>query len=177
MAPTATAAPQWVLHPNHAPEVAAALARTLGAPLALGHALVNRGVAREDAARRFLDPVLEDLHEPGRMLDLEKAAARILAAVAAGERIFVHGDYDVDGITSTFLLYSAIEELGGRGEYRIPHRIRDGYGLTTEAIDEAHHRGCTLVVTVDCGITATEAVDHARSLGIDTVITDRKSVV
>jgi single-stranded-DNA-specific exonuclease len=172
MAPTATAAPQWVLHPNHAPEAAAGLARILGAPLALGHALVNRGVARLEDARHFLDPALEDLHEPGRMLDLEIAAERILAAVAAGERIFVHGDYDVDGITSTFLLSSTIEELGGRVEYRIPHRIRDGYGLTTEAIDGAHLRGCTLVVTVDCGITATEAVAHARSLGIDTVITD-----
>jgi len=172
MAPTVTAAPQWVLHPNHAPEAAGSIARALGAPLALGHALVNRGVAREDAARRFLDPVLEDLHEPARMLDLEPAAERILAAVDAGERIFVHGDYDVDGITSTFLLYSAIEELGGRTEFRIPHRIRDGYGLTTEAIDEANRRGCRLVVTVDCGITATEAVAHARTLGIDTVITD-----
>jgi len=172
MAPTVTAAPQWVLHPNHAPEAAGSIARSLGAPLALGHALVNRGVGSTEAARRFLDPVLEDLHEPGRMLDLERAAERILAAVGAGERIFVHGDYDVDGITSTFLLFSTIEELGGRAEFRIPHRIRDGYGLTTDAIDEAHRRGCTLVVTVDCGITATEAVAHARTLGIDTVITD-----
>ena len=172
MAPTVTAAPQWVLHPNHAPEAAGSIARSLGAPLALGHALVNRGVGSTEAARRFLDPVLEDLHEPGRMLDLEPAAERILAAVGAGERIFVHGDYDVDGITSTFLLFSTIEELGGRAEFRIPHRIRDGYGLTTDAIDEAHRRGCTLVVTVDCGITATEAVAHARTLGIDTVITD-----
>ena len=170
--PTVTAAPQWVLHPNHSPEAAASLARILGAPLALGHALVNRGISREAEARGFLDPVLEDLHEPGRMRDLELAAERILAAVDRGERIFVHGDYDVDGITSTFLLYSALEELSARVEYRIPHRIRDGYGLTTQAIDEAHRRGCTLVVTVDCGITAVEAIAHARSLGIDTVITD-----
>ena len=73
MAPTVTAAPQWVLHPNHAPEAAGSIARSLGAPLALGHALVNRGVGGTEAARRFLDPVLEDLHEPGRMLDLERA--------------------------------------------------------------------------------------------------------
>src|SRR5215831_2668918 len=93
MPPTATASPQWVLNPNHAPEAAAGLARALGAPLALGHALVNRGVAREEAARRFLDPVLEDLHEPARMMDLEPAAERVLAAVAGGERVFIHGDY------------------------------------------------------------------------------------
>src|SRR5262249_60994606 len=125
-----------------------------------------------EAGRRFLDRVLEDLHEPARMLDVEPAAERVLAAVASGERVFIHGDYDVDGITSTFLLFSALEELGARVEYRIPHRIRDGYGLTREAIDEAHRRGCALVVTVDCGITAFAAVEHARGLGIDTGITD-----
>ena len=120
MPPTVTASPQWVLHPNHSPDTAAGLARTLGAPLALGHALVNRGIVREQDARRFLDPVLEDLHEPARMLDLEPAAERILTAIDRGERIFVHGDYDVDGITSTFLLYSALLELSARVEYRIP---------------------------------------------------------
>ncbi len=172
MPPTVTASPQWVLHPNHSPEAAAGLARALGAPLALGLALVNRGLGREDAARRFLDPSLDDLHDPAEMRDLELAAERILGAIQREERIFVHGDYDVDGITSTFLLYSALEELSARVEYRIPHRIRDGYGLTVEAIDEAKRRGCTLVVTVDCGITAVEAVAHARTLGIDTVITD-----
>jgi single-stranded-DNA-specific exonuclease len=172
MPPTVTASPQWVLHPNHSPEAAAALAGALGAPLAMAHALVNRRVGREDAARRFLDPVLEDLHDPGEMRDLEAAAERILAAIERGERILVQGDYDVDGITSTFLLYSALEELGSRVEYRIPHRIKDGYGLTVEAIDEAKRRGCSLVVTVDCGITASEAIEHARSLGIDTVVTD-----
>ncbi len=172
MPPTVTASPQWVLHPNHSPEAAAGLARALGAPLALGHALVNRGLGREDAARRFLDPSLDDLHDPAEMRDLELAAERVLGAIQREERIFVHGDYDVDGITSTFLLYSALEELSARVEYRIPHRIRDGYGLTVEAIDEAKRRGCTLVVTVDCGITAVEAVAHARTLGIDTVITD-----
>ncbi len=172
MPPTATATPQWVLHPSHSPEAAATLARALGAPLGMAHALVNRGVGRVETARRFLDPVLEDLHDPSEMRDLEAAAERILAAIERGERILVQGDYDVDGITSTFLLYSALEELGARVEYRIPHRIKDGYGLTVEAIDEAKRRGCTLVVTVDCGITASEAIGHARGLGIDTVVTD-----
>jgi single-stranded-DNA-specific exonuclease len=172
MPPIVSASPRWVLHPNHSPDAAAALARNLGAPLGLGHALVNRGINRAEVARRFFDPVLDDLHDPAEMRDLEAAAERMLAAVSAGEKILVQGDYDVDGITSTFLLYSALAELGGRVEYRIPHRIKDGYGLTVEAIDEAHRRGCTLVVTVDCGITALEAVAYARTLGIDTVVTD-----
>src|SRR4051812_33724874 len=172
MPTTATASQQWTLHPKHSPGTAAALARSLGAPLAMAHALVNRGFPRRESSESFLDPAFENLHDPSEMLDLEPAAERILAAVERGESILVQGDYDVDGITSTFLLYSALLELGARVNYRIPHRIRDGYGLTVEAIEEARRRGCTLVVTVDCGITAAEAIAHARTLGIDTVVTD-----
>ncbi len=172
MPPVASTAPVWGLHPRRSVERAAELAGALGAPLPVAHALVNRGLDTHEKARRFLEPALEDLHDPREMHDLERAAARILAAVAAGERIFIQGDYDVDGITSTFLLHSVLEQLGARLEYRIPHRIRDGYGLTLEAIDEAKRRGCTLVVTVDCGITAHAAVARAREHGIDTVVTD-----
>ncbi len=172
MPPIVTASPQWVLHPNHSPEAASALARALSAPVAVGHALVNRGIRRESEARDFLEPSLENLHEPSHMLDLERAAERILAGVARGERMFVQGDYDVDGITSTFLLTSTLEELGAKVEYHIPHRINDGYGLTERSIDEAHRRGCTLVITVDCGITAVEAIAHAHKLGIETIVTD-----
>ncbi len=172
MPPTASAAPVWVFHSRRSPDRASALARDLGAPLPFAHALVNRGMDTLERARRFLEPALEDLHQPSDMLDLDRASERVLLAIERGERIFVQGDYDVDGITSTFLLYSVLQELGGRAEYRIPHRIKDGYGLTTEAIADAQRRGCTLVVTVDCGITANEAVDAARAAGIDVVITD-----
>jgi single-stranded-DNA-specific exonuclease len=172
MPPTVTAATQWVLHPRHSPDTAASLARALGAPLAVGHALVNRGIAREADARSFLDPVLEDLHDPAEMLDLEPAAELILGAVARGEPVLVQGDYDVDGITATFLLASTLEELGARVETRIPHRLKDGYGLTVESVEEAWRRGCRLVLTVDCGITAVEAVARARELGMTVVVTD-----
>jgi len=172
MPPTATASQQWVLHPKHAPRTAEALSRSLGAPLAMAHALVNRGFTGTDSAQRFLDPAFENLHDPSEMLDLERAAEHILAAVDREERILIQGDYDVDGITSTFLLYSALAEIGARVGYRIPHRIRDGYGLTIDSIEEARRRGCTLVITVDCGITAWEAIAHARSIGIDVVVTD-----
>jgi single-stranded-DNA-specific exonuclease len=106
------------------------------------------------------------------MRDLEAAAEHLLAAVAGGEPVLVQGDYDVDGITATFLLASTLEELGARVETRIPHRLKDGYGLTVEGVDEAFRRGCRTVVTVDCGITAVEAVAHARALGMTVVITD-----
>lgn len=171
-ATTTSVKPEWVLHPRRSPDAAAALARALGAPLPVAHALVNRGLDQVERARAFLAPALEDLHDPGQMLDLDRAAERILLAVGRGERIFVQGDYDVDGITSTFLLYSVLLELGGRAEYRIPHRLRDGYGLTPDAIDEARRRGCTLVVTVDCGVTAVEAIAYAGGHGVDTVVTD-----
>jgi single-stranded-DNA-specific exonuclease len=155
MPPAAVSTPVWGLHPRRSPERAAELARALGAPLPVAHALVNRGLDTHEKAIRFLEPALEDLHDPREMLDLERAATRILAAVAAGE-----------------LLYSALEELGARLEHRIPHRIKDGYGLSLEAIEEAKRRACTLVVTVDCGITAHDAVALANTYGIDTVITD-----
>lgn len=172
MPPSVTVSSNWVLHPRRSLEAAERLERVFGVPLPVAHAMVNRGIDTEYKAQCYLEPSIENLHDPAMMLDLEKAAERILSGVARGERIFIQGDYDVDGITSTFLLYSALLELGAAAEYRIPDRIKDGYGLTTEAIDEARRRGCTLVVTVDCGITAVEAVAHASSLGIDTVITD-----
>ncbi len=164
--------PEWTLHPRHDAERALALAHDLGAPLAIAHALVHRGVGTLEAARGFLEPTLDDLHDPFLLLDLDRAVERILLAIERKERILVHGDYDVDGVTSTYLLYAVLEHLGGRVDYHIPHRTRDGYGLSVSAIDQARRRGCTLVVTVDCGITAVEPVEHARAAGIDTVITD-----
>jgi single-stranded-DNA-specific exonuclease len=165
-------APAWVLHPRHDAVRAATLAGALGAPTAVGHALVNRGIATLQEAQRFLDPALEDLHDPSALLDLDVAVDRLRAAVERGERVLVHGDYDVDGITSTFLLYAVLCELGAVVEYRIPHRTRDGYGLSLASVEEAHRRGVRLIATVDCGITAHDAVDRARALGLDVVVTD-----
>src|SRR2546426_8440843 len=166
------AAPQWVLHPSRDLDRARALCRELDAPLPVAQALINRGIEGAGLARRFLEPSLDDLHDPLQLLDLDRAVDRIRRATEGGEKILIHGDYDVDGITSTFLLYTALRDLGARVEYRIPHRTKDGYGLSVDAVTEARRRGCTLIVTVDCGITAVEAVREARAAGIDTVITD-----
>jgi len=168
----AALAPEWVIHPRHDAEAALRLAVELEAPLAAAHALVNRGVDTERAAQRFLKPTLDDLHDPGSLRGLDSALARIEVALLSGERILVHGDYDVDGITSTFLLYSVLRDLGGAVDYHIPHRTRDGYGLSDSAIGGAQRRGCSLIITVDCGITAVAAAERASALGIDTVITD-----
>lgn len=165
-------APEWAPHPRRDTALALALARDLDAPVAAAHVLVNRGVTDEAAARRYLSPDLDDLHDPMLLLDLDRAVERIQRALAERETIFIHGDYDVDGITATFLLTSVLQELGGQVEVRIPHRTRDGYGLSVEAVEDAHQRRCGLVVTVDCGVTAVEAVARGRELGVDTVITD-----
>lgn len=173
MSHSTTAPPVWVQHPGHSPSAAAELARAHELPLAMAHVLVNRGVRDRDDMLRFLDPVPEYLHDPTRMKGLEAAAERIERAIRDGETIFIQGDYDVDGITSTFLLYRVLtRELGGRAEYFIPDRLTDGYGLTVRAVEDARARGCSLIVTVDCGITAHEPVAHARGLGIDVVVTD-----
>jgi single-stranded-DNA-specific exonuclease len=164
--------PQWVLHPGSQPQRGLLLARELGAPPAIGHTLVNRGLADAATALQFLSPSLDDLHDPFQLLGLDAAVERIGRALDAGETILVQGDYDVDGITSTYLLHTTLTELGGVVRWRIPHRTRDGYGLSVAAVEEARSLGCTLIVTVDCGITAVEPVARARMLGIDTVITD-----
>jgi len=163
---------EWVLHPDRDPERARTLARELDAPIAVAEALVNRGVHDAASAEAFFEPALDRLHDPYVLLGLDRAVERIRAARARDEAVMVHGDYDVDGITSTFLLHHTLTSMGMRASYRIPHRMRDGYGLTDEAVDDAARRGCTLIVTVDCGITAVEVVARAAARGIDTVITD-----
>jgi single-stranded-DNA-specific exonuclease len=171
-----TASPHWVLHPCHDLERARALAREIDAPVAVASVLVNRGLDDLDAVRRFLEPSLDDLNDPGTLLDLEPAVARIIAALERGEPVRVFGDYDVDGITSTFLLHEVLVALGARADYRIPKRTIDGYGLSRRAVDEAHADGVRLIVTVDCGVTAVREVAHATSLGIDVVVTDHHKV-
>ena len=165
-------APQWVVHPRANLEQAKALGAELGIPLLAAQALVTRGVTDTESARLFLEPTLDQLHDPFLLKGLDLAVERIEGAIRNQEPVLIFGDYDVDGITSTYLLTSVLRSLGARAEYRIPHRTRDGYGLSIEAIDKAHAAGIKLVVTVDCGITAVEPVRRALDLGIDTVITD-----
>ena len=167
-----SAAPQWIFHPRHDPERALGLARDVGTPLPVAHALIHRGVDTPAGAQRYLDPALEDLHDPFLLRGLATAVERLRAAIERNEPILVHGDYDVDGITSTFLLYSVLQGLGARVDFRIPHRTRDGYGLSEGAIEEARRRGCTLIVTVDCGITAHGPIATAHRAGIDVIVTD-----
>src|SRR5207237_5250364 len=119
-----------------------------------------------ELAGRFLNPALDHLHDPMRLADMGVAVDRILAAIERRERMAMHGDYDVDGITSTVILRRALEMLGGDVVHFIPERLRDGYGLQPSAIERLHGEGVRLVVSVDCGIRGTDAALRARELGV-----------
>jgi single-stranded-DNA-specific exonuclease len=136
--------------------------------------LHSRGLGSAELAAAFLNPTLKQLHSPSQIPDLDRAAARILEAVRAGDRIVIYGDYDVDGITSTAILYhtiKAIREDATVASY-VPHRIDEGYGLNADAVREIIAEGARLIVSVDCGVTAKEPARIARELGVDLIITD-----
>jgi single-stranded-DNA-specific exonuclease len=134
--------------------------------------LCIRGLGDLDGARRFLSPSLDDLHDPFRLADMAPAVDRILTAIARHERVAIHGDYDVDGVTSTVILRRALELLGADVVHYIPERLRDGYGLQPAALERLHADGVRLAISVDCGIRADEAARHAAALGLDLIITD-----
>jgi single-stranded-DNA-specific exonuclease len=150
--------------------------RRLGAALNLhptiARLLCLRGLGDPELAARFLKPSMDHLHDPFVLADLRKAVERIEAAIARKERIAIHGDYDVDGITSTVILRRALEMLGGDVVHFIPERLKDGYGLQPAANERLHSEGVHLVISVDCGIRGTDAALRARELGLDLIITD-----
>ncbi len=135
----------------------------------LAQLLAQRGV--EDI-NSFLKPSLSALHDPFLMLGMRAAVQRIRGAVANRERILVYGDYDVDGTTSVVLLKTAIELLGGVATFHVPHRIQEGYGMRTEVVEAAACDNVRLLISVDTGIRESEVVNHAREVGIDTIVTD-----
>ncbi len=139
---------------------------------AISHLLLARGIDREDKVRDFLHPHLQLLHSPLLFADMNKAVTRIRAAIAAGERICVYGDYDADGVSSTSLIMTLFKQLQANVEFYIPHRVHEGYGLNDSAIRALAERKTTLIVTVDTGISAVSQIDLANQLGIDVIVTD-----
>lgn len=133
--------------------------------------MLNRGIS-EEKAKVFLNPTRYDFYNPFEMPDMEKAVQRILKALENKEKTIIYGDYDVDGITSTTILKSFFKERGLECDYYIPNRLKEGYGLNKNAIEKISKEGYTLIITVDCGITGNEEIDLAKSLGIDTIVTD-----
>jgi single-stranded-DNA-specific exonuclease len=148
------------------------LARELRVHPLTARLLINRGLTDPAQADAFLRPDLRQLHDPFGLPDMDKAARRIADAIENGETIFVYGDYDVDGVTSTALYVRTLLALGAKVAYRVPHRKQDGYDLKTTAIDWARQQGASLVITSDCGIQAREAVAYANDLGLTVIVTD-----
>ena len=129
--------------------------------------LAARGIGGREEAGQFLACGPERFHDPFLLKDMDRAAARVGKAIETGETVCVYGDYDVDGITATCLLTEALALLGGRAVSYIPDRSEEGYGLNPRAVDRLAAQGVTLIVTVDCGITAAAEVEYARSLGVE----------
>lgn len=143
-----------------------------GVPSLLAAVLSARGVTGLEQARQLLSPQQVPLHDPMLLRDMDRAAERVALALERGETMAVYGDYDVDGITSTCLLTDCLTRLGGAVLPYIPDRLEEGYGLNREAVAALARQGVSLIVTVDCGITAGDEVAYAAQLGVDVVVTD-----
>lgn len=138
----------------------------------LAQILINKNVTKDDEIEVFLNPKRNNFYDPFLMPDMEKAVERIIKAIENKEKVLIYGDYDVDGITSTTVLKKFLEKLGMTVDYHIPNRLKEGYGLNKEAIEEIAEKGTQLMITVDCGISGVEETEYAKSKGIDVIITD-----
>src|SRR3954449_6708387 len=166
-----TVGPRWdTLNCDDA--AAVSLAAALKISPVVAKLLCQRGLADPELADRFLNPSVDHLHDPMLLADMGIAVERILAAIARREKIAIHGDYDVDGVTSTVILRRSLELLGADVTHFIPERLKDGYGLQPIAIERLHADGVALIISVDCGIRGAEAGRRARELGVDLIITD-----
>ena len=138
----------------------------------LAQILINKNVTKDDEIEVFLNPKRNNFYDPFLMPDMEKAVERIIKAIENKEKVLIYGDYDVDGITSTTVLKKFLEKLGITVDYHIPNRLKEGYGLNKEAIEEIAEKGTQLMITVDCGISGVEETEYAKLKGIDVIITD-----
>ncbi len=161
----------WRIHP-HDPDRIAALGRAAGIPAVVAQLLICRGITDPASARTFLDPKLSALRDPQLLPGCPEAVRRIHDAVAAGKRIVVYGDYDVDGVTGTAILWLCLKMLGAEVTYYVPHRIEEGYGLHADAVRAWGDGKADLLLTVDCGIADVEEAALARRLGLELIITD-----
>ncbi len=163
---------EWTFVDSHPSEWVDRLASELSVPPIIAQILLNRGITSLEDAKYFFRAGLEHLHDPFLMADMQRAVERIQTAVEQKQRILVYGDYDVDGATATAMMILFFRQLGIEVDFYIPHRIREGYGLSKEAIEAIHGKGVDLIIAVDCGITAIDEVALARTLGMDVIICD-----
>ncbi len=164
-------AKRWIVREQDAERVAS-LARVLAVSPTVAALLLARGCTDEESARSFLKPSYEQLHDPYLMLGMSEAVPRLLKAIYDSEPILVYGDYDVDGTTGTAVLLRALNLLGAKTGYHVPHRFTEGYGIQQAALERAVSEGYKLAISVDCGIRAHEPLYWARDNGLDVIVTD-----
>ena len=153
-------------------ETVSRLSSELGIDPVLSELLAQRGICTFQEARAFFRPSIDNLHDPFMMKDMDKAVARVQAAVSSGEKILVYGDYDVDGTTAVSLVYSFLRRLTPDVDFYVPDRYDEGYGVSYKGIDWACENGFGLIITLDCGIKANDKVSYAAGRGIDMIICD-----
>lgn len=162
---------RWTIKSEDA-AAAAELRQTLNIHPILCRILSQRGIRNFDEARDFFRPQLDQLHDPWLMKDMDKAVKRIIHAITTGEKILVFGDYDVDGTTAVASMYSFLKKIHPHLDFYIPHRYREGYGISKAGIDFAKENGFTLIISLDCGIKSVDLIGYARELSIDFVVCD-----
>ena len=162
---------KWTLKYMGKPEESE-LSKKLKISPEISRILKNRGINTEKDSEIFMNPSLEYLRDPFLMKDMKKAVDRIKQAMDNNENIWIYGDYDVDGVSSTSVLCLYFDSIGYPVKYYIPNRLEEGYGINEDAIKHIYTQGCNLMISVDCGITSVKEVDLANELGIDVIITD-----
>ena len=149
-----------------------ALADSLNISNVLAHLLILRNITNFFEAKTFFRPELDSLYDPFLMDGMHEATSRVIDAITNNQKIVVYGDYDVDGTCSAALMYLFLKKLDANVEVFIPNRLSDGYGLSVENMDILKEKNVELMITVDCGITAVEEIEHAKNLGVETIICD-----
>lgn len=163
---------KWVVADEVHVEEAQKLADQFSIPFIAAKILCSRGIVAPEQAQKFLNPSLKDLFDPFIMHGMKEGVERAIQALKTNEKIMIYGDYDVDGITSAALMFLVLNRLGANVSYYLPNRLVEGYGISEDGLEEAVKRNIDLLISVDCGITAIQEVEIARSKGIDCLITD-----
>lgn len=162
---------RWTIIPGNE-ELIATLHKDLKIHPLLCRLLTQRGIDNFEDAKKYFRPQLDHLHDPWLMKDMDKAVIRISEAILKAEKILVFGDYDVDGTTAVASMYSFLKKIHEPTAFYIPHRYREGYGVSKAGIDFANNNGYTLILSLDCGIKSVELITYAKELGIDFVVCD-----
>lgn len=170
-----TVATHWSI-PNRDRARESELARALGVPELIACLLVNRGIADAERAHHYLNPSLDDLGDPALLPDYDEAARILLDARERKTRVFVHGDYDVDGVSSAAIFDRFLKKVGFNVHTHVPHRMKEGYGIHSSAVEAAKAMGADVFLTCDCGISAFEQIEAAREAGMRVVVTDHHSI-